>query len=537
MKFVENPNGKEYGKTIYGYNIINGEEVESETGERFESVNPSCTRDVVGTFPVSNANDVEKACKAAREALEGWRNTPAPVRGEIIGNIGHLLKKNKDLLSRAATREIGKTLKEASGSVQEAIDTSHFFQSEGRRLYGQTVPSEMKNKELYTYRRPLGVTGVITAGNFPIAVPSWKIIPALLCGNTVVWKPSEDAPSVAYFFVKLLEEAGVPKGVVNLVNGHGPSTGQHLLNMVDKGYFNKFSFTGSTAVGRQIGEVCGRNLLVPSLELGGKNPLIVMEDADIDLAVSGALWASFGTAGQRCTSAGNIILHKDIASKFKEKFFEEAKKIVIGNPLEGKPVLYGPMISQKFLDNFMKHYEVAKADGARMLYGNGRITSNNKPDNFVGNPDDGLYVWPVIWDNVTIDMKIAQEEFFGPVITIIEVNDIDEALKVANGTIYGLSSAIYTYNAEYMYKFKNQIGAGMSSINNSTTGAEAHLPFGGNGASGNNTRESGIWVIDAYTKWHAVNVDLSGKLQLAQMDTEYVEEKVETNFEEFFSTK
>lgn len=534
MKFLENKDGKKYGKTLYGYNIINGIEKESTNSERFDSHNPSYLKDKIGSFPLSTEQDIEEACLSAKEAFKLWKNTPAPVRGEIIGNIGHVLTKNKEMLAKLVTREVGKTPKEALGSVQEAIDTAHFFQSEGRRLYGQTVPSEMPNKELYTYRRPIGVTGVITAGNFPVAVPSWKIIPALLCGNTVVWKPSEDASTIAYVFVKLLEEAGVPKGVVNLVHGTGASSGQALLKMVDKGLIQKFSFTGSTEVGKIVGEVCGRNLLVPSLELGGKNPLIVMEDANIDLAVNGAVWSSFGTAGQRCTSAGNIILHKSIAKEFKEKFLAEAKKVRIGNPALGENVLYGPMMEKRFLNTFMKNYEMGKEDGATLLYGNGIITNDNKPNNFVGEPEEGLFVWPVIWDNVTIDMKIAQTEVFGPVITLIEVNDIDEAMDVANGTIYGLSSAIYTKNPEYMYKFKNEIGAGMSSINNSTTGAEAHLPFGGNGASGNNTRESGIWVIDAYTKWHAVNVDLSGKLQLAQMDTEYIEEKKEIDMSELF---
>jgi acyl-CoA reductase-like NAD-dependent aldehyde dehydrogenase len=534
MKFIENSQATEYGKTIYGYNLVNGEEVESESGGRFDSLNPSYRKDVVGSFPVSTEKDVENACKAAREAFKTWKDTPAPVRGEIIGNIGTLLSKNKETLGKVVTREIGKTPKEALGSVQEAIDTAHFFQSEGRRLYGQTVPSEMKNKELYTYRRPLGVTGVITAGNFPIAVPSWKIIPALLCGNTVIWKPSDDAAAIAYLFGKILEDAGVPKGVVNIVHGSGTGAGQALLKMVDQGYLQKFSFTGSTAVGRVIGEVCGRNLLVPSLELGGKNPLIVMEDADLDLAISGAIWASFGTAGQRCTSAGNIILHKDIAKEFKARFLEEAKKITIGNPCMGEPVLYGPMMAQRFLDNFMKNYDTGKADGATLLYGKGRITADNRPENFVGDPDEGLFVWPVIWDNVKMDMRLAQEEIFGPVIPLIEVADINEAMAAANGTPYGLSSAMYTNNPEYMYRFKTEISAGMSSINNSTTGAEAHLPFGGNGASGNNTRESGIWVIDSYTRWQAVNIDLSGKLQLAQMDTEYAEEKPETDLSELF---
>jgi len=534
MKLLENNQAKEYGKTLYGFNIINGQEKESE--ERFDSLNPSYLKDKVSSFPLSNEKDIEEACLSARKSFEKWKNLPAPVRGEIIANISYLLKKNKEFLARVIVREIGKTYKEALGSVQEAIDTCNFFQSEGRRLYGQTVPSEMKNKELYTYRRPLGVVGIITAGNFPIAVPSWKIIPALLTGNTIVWKPSEDAPTVAYFFAKIILEAGVPEGVLNVVNGTGHKTGQLMINMIDKKYFQKFSFTGSTRVGKIIGEVCGRNLIVPSLELGGKNPLIVMEDADIDLALSGSLWASFGTGGQRCTSAGNIILHKSIAKEFKERFIEEAKKIKIGNPNISNDIFYGPMMSERFLNNFLSHYEIGKKDGANLVYGNGKITSKNKPDNFVGDPDEGLFVWPAIWDNVNINMTIAQEEIFGPTINLIEVNNIDEAIEVANGTKYGLSSAIYTYNPMYMYKFKNEISAGMSSINNSTTGAEAHLPFGGNADSGNNTRESGIWVIESYTKWQAVNIDLSGKLQLAQMDTEYVQEKENLNFNEFLKS-
>ncbi|MBC7475046.1 MAG: aldehyde dehydrogenase family protein [Candidatus Sericytochromatia bacterium] len=536
MKLTDNDQAKDYGKTVYGYNYIDGQEVEASNNKRFNSTNPSYNKDLVGSFPLSTEEDVENACIAAKNAFKEWKNTPAPIRGGIIANIGDLLTKNKDVLAKIITREIGKTPKEAMGSVQEAIDTAHFFQSEGRRLYGQTVPSEMRNKELYTYRRPIGVTGVITAGNFPLAVPSWKIIPALLCGNTIVWKPSDDAAAVGYLFGKILEDAGVPKGVVNIIHGTGAEAGDALVKMVDKGYLQKFSFTGSTAVGRHIGEVCGRNLLVPSLELGGKNPLIVMEDADLDLAVHGAVWSSFGTAGQRCTSAGNIILHKDIAQTFKAKFLEAVKKIKIGNPLLGE-VLYGPMLAERFLNTFMKHYEIGKADGATLLYGNGQITKENKPEGFVGDPESGLYAWPVIWDNVKIDMRIAQEEIFGPVITLLEVNNIEEAMEVANGTPYGLSSAIYTNNPDYMYKFKNEIGAGMSSINNSTTGAEAHLPFGGNGASGNNTRESGIWVIDSYTRWHAVNVDLSGKLQLAQMDTQYVEEKTLTDFSTLLASK
>ncbi|HEX2914564.1 MAG TPA: aldehyde dehydrogenase family protein [Chloroflexia bacterium] len=504
--------------------LINGQEVAGTTG--FESKNPSLLKDVIGEFPEASKEQVREACLAARQAFESWRRLPAPIRGELIGNIGKAIEREKESLSHLLSREIGKTLKEARGDVQEAIDTCHFFQSEGRRLYGQTVPSEMPRKELMTYRRPLGVVGIITAGNFPVAVPSWKIIPALVTGNTIVWKPSEDCPATSYAFAKLIEEAGIPAGVLNVVFGGGKdSAGQYLIEMMDEGLLDKFAFTGSTAVGRQIGEVAGRNLLHPTLELGGKNPLVVMRDADLDNAVSGALWASFGTAGQRCTSAGNIIVDAPIYDEFKQRFLAEVKAIKIGNPLEYQGVLYGPFINEKFLRNWEKHYEWGQEDGATLLHGKGRITPDNKPEGFQGDPQAGYYGWPTVWENVKPGMRLFQQEIFGPTINLVKVDGIDEAVKVANSVEYGLSSAIYTNNREWAFQFKDNIQAGMTSINNSTTGAEAHMPFGGVKGSGNGTRESGIWVLESYTYWQGVNDDVSGKLQLAQMDTDYIAPK------------
>ena len=518
---------KEEGAPKAFHHLIGGQQVGSE--KTFESRNSSRLSDVIGTFPKATKEQVRQACETAKEAFKTWSKTPAPIRGEVIGAIGRAITREKEALSRLVTREMGKTLKEARGDVQEAIDTCHFFQSEGRRLYGQTVPSEMPNKELSTYRRPLGVVGMVTAGNFPVAVPAWKIIPALLTGNTIVWKPSEDAPACAYALVKLMEEAGLPEGVMNVVFGGGKdAAGEYLVEMMDEGLLAKFAFTGSTGVGRHIGEVAGRNLLHPTLELGGKNPLVVMRDADLDNAVAGALWASFGTGGQRCTSAGNIILDAPIYDAFKAKFLDETRRVKIGDPNEHDDVLYGPFINQRFFETWLSHYDWAE-DGATLLYGEGRITKENKPEGFMGDPDAGFYGWPTVWEGVKPGMKLFQTEVFGPTINLVKVDGIDEAIEAANAVDYGLSSAVYTNNREWAYAFKDRIEAGMTSINNSTTGAEAHMPFGGVKGSGNGTRESGMWVIDSYTYWHGVNDDVSGRLQLAQMDTGYIEsgEKVD----------
>jgi alpha-ketoglutaric semialdehyde dehydrogenase len=490
----------------------------SPPGAVFERRNPANRDDLVTVAPASTREQVFAACETAREAAAGWARVPAPERGRLLGRLAALLTVEKERLSRFVAREVGKPLREARGSVQEAIDTAEFFQSEGRRLYGQTVPSELPNKELFTYRRPIGVVGLITAGNFPIAVPSWKIVPALLCGNVIVWKPSDDAPGTAALFFELLRRAGVPSGVLNIVHGGGGGgAGEYLIEAVDAGLIDKVSFTGSTAVGRKIGEVCGRRLQVPSLELGGKNPLVVLADADLELAVEGALWASYGTAGQRCTSAGNIIVDRRVMPAFRERFVRRASSLKIGNPLEPHND-YGPFINERFLQRWIEQRAIGLSDGATLLLDGQRIGPGQSVPGFTGDAARGLYGSPRLFDNVRIDMRIAQEECFGPTINLIEVDGLEEAIRTANGTPYGLSSAIYTRDAHAMLRFKEEIKAGMTSINNSTTGAEAHLPFGGNGWSGNGTRESGIWVLDSYTRWQAVNVDLSGKLQKAQID-------------------
>ncbi len=502
------------------YHQIHGEDVDSAT--TFLSRNASQLDDVLGEFPEATREQVRYACQVAKQASQAWRSLPAPLRGELIGNLGNVLTREKEALSELLCREIGKPLPEARGDVQEAIDTCHFFQSEGRRLYGQTIPSEMPAKDLMTYRRPLGVVGIITAGNFPVAVPSWKIIPALLTGNTIVWKPSEDCPVTSYAFMKLIEEAGIPAGVMNVVFGSGnEGAGQFLVEMMDEQLLDKIAFTGSTTVGRQIGAIAGRNLIHPTLELGGKNPLVIMRDANLESAVTGALWASFGTAGQRCTSAGNILIDAPVYDEFKARFVNAAQQIRIGNPLQYQDVFYGPFINERFFSTWQQHYSWGHEDGATLLYGSGRITSTSRPEGFVGDPEAGYYGWPTIWEDVKPGMKIFQQEIFGPTINLVRVQGIEEAIDCANSVAYGLSSAIYTNNRHWAYQFRERIQAGMTSINNSTTGAEAHMPFGGVKGSGNGTRESGIWVIENYTYWQAVNDDVSGKLQRAQIDTNY----------------
>ena len=501
--------------------FVNGEWIKGS--KEIVSLNPADRRDQVAIFTEADKNQVRAACDSARNAYKKWANTPAPVRAGMIQNFGKLVEQNKLALSKVLTREIGKPLRESMGEVQEVIDTCNFFVSEGRRLYGQTVPSEMPNKELFTYRRPIGVFGCITACNFPAAVPSWYFVPALVAGNTCVWKPSEDALATAYYYTELMLKAGFPQGVFNVVFGNGPTTGAAFVELIDEGKFDKIGFTGSTAIGKRIGEACGRNLQTPCLELGGKNPLIVAEDANIDLALDGVIFSSFGTAGQRCTSLGNLIIHHKIYDNFVSKLVAKTKTLKIGNPTNEKN-FYGPLISERFLQNHEthlaklveKHHELPLGKG-------GRIGHGVSWDHFDGDAENGYYARPNFVLNVSMKDPIYSTETFGPLVNVLKYHDDDEAMAMANNHGYGLSSAIYTNDPQRIYKFKTEITAGMSSINNSTTGAEAHLPFGGNGKSGNGGRQSGIWVVDQFTKWHSVNWDMSGKLQLAQMDTEYVE--------------
>ena len=525
---ANNPNGS---PKVRGYNIINGNLTLASDGATYDSTNPAWLDDCLGEFPLSTKSDVHDALAAARASFPSWAAAPAPTRGQVIGNMGRLLMERKDDLVRLQAREIGKTLKECGGEIQEAIDTCLFFQSEGRRLYGQTVNSELPDKELFTYRRPLGVCGIINACNFPSAVPFWKMIPAIMCGNTCVWKSPQDSPLLSFALARVMHEAGLPDGVINLIHGKGSGAGQDLVDSADLGMVDKISFTGSTPVGKMIGETCGRNLVSASLELGGKNPLVIMPSANMENAVEGAYWAGFGTAGQRCTSLGNLIIHEDVYNEFVERFMEKVKSTVIGDSMRHDGVLYGSMLSEKYAVDFLKGIEMCEASGATKIWGEGRITNDNKPEKFHGDASEGVYMWPHVYVDVTEDMECFHEEIFGPVVTIVKARDFDHALHLANASPYGLSSAIYTNDRLEAYRYKTGIKAGMTGINNSTTGAEAHLPFGGVKGSGNGTRESGIWVIEAYSYWHAVNDELSGKLQLAQMDVEEIEmEEAEADY-------
>ncbi len=498
------------------------EELGSET---FVSINPAHTRDTLGAFACANKEQIRDACQTAAQAWQQWKHIPAPVRAGVIANFGKLLEANKEKLSQVMTREIGKPIKEARGDVQEAIDTCNFFISEGRRLYGMTVPSELPKKELTTYRRPIGVFACITAGNFPVAVPSWYFIPALVAGNVCVWKCPEDAPLTSYYFAQLLHQAGCPTGVFQVLFGKGAnSTGQLLVEAVEDKLIQKFGFTGSTAVGQTIGEICGRNMVSACLELGGKNPLVVLEDANIELALEGTLWSGYGTAGQRCTSLGNLILHEAIHDEFIEKLVERIRSIKIGDPMN-ESILYGPMISEKFMQSHLNNLNTLIESHHRVLTSpNGRIMDKQEWPQWKGrNPNEGYFCFPTLIAGVQREDTIYSTETFGPLFNVMKCRDLNDALHLANETGYGLSSAIYTQNPEHMHQWKEEISAGMTSINNSTTGAEAHLPFGGNGRSGNGSRQSGVWVIDQFTRWQAVNWDLSGQLQLAQVDTGYIQ--------------
>ena len=497
--------------------IIAGKARPDGPGGRSVSTNPAKLDDVVADVRLADAAVFVDACRAAREAQQGWARTPAPIRGRAIQQIGRLVEDNKEALARLVTREIGKPYAESLGEVQEIIDTANFFLGEGRRLYGQTVPSEMHDKQLFTFRNPVGVAAIITAGNFPVAVPSWYLIPALLCGNTVVWKPAEYAPVLGEALTELFLHGGLPHGVLNTVLAEGQATFDGLSQALEAGLVDKVGFTGSSEVGSRIGELCGRHLQSPCLELGGKNPLVVMPDADLDLAAEGALFSGFGTAGQRCTSLGTVFVHDSVHDDFLTRFAQRTETAAIGDPTAD--VLYGPMIHERFADRFGGWLEMI--EGHHTVHGStgtGRITAGSPREGFVGDPEAGLYYHPTIVDGITAKDELYRTETFGPIVGVGSFGDFDEAIELANGHGYGLSSSIYTDSPAAAFRFRERVSAGMVSVNNSTSGAEAHLPFGGNGKSGNGSRQSGMWVLDQFTRWQSLNWDYAGKLQKAQMD-------------------
>jgi alpha-ketoglutaric semialdehyde dehydrogenase len=502
--------------------LIAGRPDPNAPGGTFDVPNPARLDETVATAALGDATTFVEACRTAREAQEAWARVPAPTRGRAIQVLGRLVEDNAESLARIMTREIGKPIAEARGSVQEVVDTCTFFASEGRRLYGMTVPSELPDKQLFTFRNPVGVAAIVTAGNFPVAVPSWYLVPALLSGNTAVWKPAEYAPATSEALAQLFLHAGFPPGVFNMVLADGPTTFEGLSQALDAGLVDKVGFTGSSDVGRRIGELAGRHLQTPCLELGGKNPLVVMPDADLDLAVEGALFSGFGTAGQRCTSLGTVIVHEGVHDEFLSRFADAVESAAIGDPFE--TVLYGPMISSRFCERFLGWLDwVQPHHAVRGSTGTGRIMRENPREGFVGDPDAGLYVHPTIVDGVTTDDDLYKQETFGPIVGVASFADFDEAMALANGHGYGLSSSIYTTDPLNVFRFRERISAGMVSVNNSTTGAEAHLPFGGNGRSGNGARQSGVWVLDQFTRWQSMNWDYSGRLQKAQMDVGDVE--------------
>ncbi len=500
------------------WSVIDGHPAHDDDAGRLEVTNPA-TGEVTGVTRTAAPATFAAAAASAHAAQAAWAAVPAPVRGVAIHRLGRLLEDNKESLSRLVTAEIGKPIAESRGEVQEAIDTCIFFASEGRRLYGQTVPSEMADKQLFTYRVPVGTMAIITAGNFPVAVPSWYVVPALVAGNAVVWKPAEYTPTIAEAVTRLVHAAGIPPEVFQLVLTAGEDTSVGLEAALADGSVQKVGFTGSSAVGTRIGELCGRHRQTPTLELGGKNPLVVMPDADLDLAVEGALFSGFGTAGQRCTSLGVLLVHDAVLEDFRDRFRAAVEGAVVGDPTRDD-VLYGPMINERFARNTEKWLgEIQPHHTTFGSTGMGRITADNPRDGFVGDHEAGIYLHPTVVEGVTPDDVLYREETFGPLVPMASFASFDEALDLANGHGYGLSSSIYTTDPRTAFRYRDGISAGMVSVNNSTSGAEAHLPFGGNGRSGNGARQSGIWVLEQVTRWQSMNWDLSGRLQKAQMET------------------
>jgi aldehyde dehydrogenase (NAD+) len=487
-------------------NYIGGEWVDAVSGETFESKSPA-NGAAIGTFPRSSAEDVDRAVAAAKTAYEDWRLVPAPRRGEILFRFAQLLTEQKEDVSQLMAREMGKVLPEARGDVQEAIDMAYYMGGEGRRLFGQTTPSELPDKFNMSVRQPIGVVGVITPWNFPIAIPSWKILPALVCGNTVVFKPATDTPTLGERFVELLIEAGVPSGVVNVVHGGGGEVGNAIVTHPD---VPVITLTGSRETGVQVTKDAADRLKHVHLELGGKNAIIVLDDADLDLAVEGILWSAFGTSGQRCTAASRVIAHERVYDELTSGLVREAEKLRLGVGWEDDTDV-GPVINEAALEKIHSYTTIGKDEGATLLTG-GEVASDN-------GLDKGFYYRPTIFGDVDPEMRIAQEEIFGPTTAVIKTNDVDEAIRVSNGIKYGLSSSIFTRDVNKAFRAMRDLKAGITYINAGTIGAEVHLPFGGVKDTGNGHREAGQAALDFFTEWKSIYVDYSGRLQKAQIDT------------------
>jgi len=497
-------NGLQNGRIFS--NWIGGESRPSHSGELFENRNPADRDDVIGLFPQSTTEDADAAVAAAAAAFDSWRLVPAPRRAEILLRAAQLITERKEQFARDMTREMGKVLEETRGDVQEAIDMTAFMAGEGRRLYGQTVPSELPDKFAMSLRQPVGVCALITPWNFPMAIPSWKIAPALVCGNTVVLKPATLTPLSALNFIKILVEAGVPPGVVNLVTG-GPDVGTRL-SMHES--VRVVSFTGSTAVGRLVNQNAAPSFKKVHLEMGGKNVIIVMDDAPLELAVEGCLWGGFGTTGQRCTAASRVVVHDRIYDDFLEAFVRGVKSLRVGNGLDPS-IQVGPVVSEAQLDTVTRYVEIGRQEGARLVVGGHRLDA--------GAHAQGWFHEPTVFAGVDPQMRIAQEEIFGPVVSVIRCRSLDEAIAIGNGVAYGLSASIYTRDVNTAFRAMRDLYTGIFYVNAPTIGAEVHLPFGGTRATGNGHREAGTAALDVFSEWKSVYVDFSGRLQRAQIDT------------------
>jgi acyl-CoA reductase-like NAD-dependent aldehyde dehydrogenase len=486
-------------------NYIGGAWVPSPSGAVFENRNPADDRDVVGLFQQSTADDAAAAIEAAAHAYDSWRLVPAPKRAEILFRAAQLLVERKEMFARDMTREMGKVLEETRGDVQEAIDMTYFMAGEGRRQYGQTVPSELRDKFAMSVRQPLGVAAMITPWNFPMAIPSWKIVPALVCGNTVVFKPATLTPLSAINFVKVLEDAGVPPGVVNLVTG-GPEVGTVLATHDD---VKVVSFTGSTAVGRIVNQNAAPGFKKVHLEMGGKNVVMIMDDAQLELAVEGCLWGGFGTTGQRCTAASRVVVHEKVYDAFLREFATRAAALRVGNGLDERSQV-GPSVSEGQLQTVMKYVDIGRSEGARLVTGGRRLDG--------GVHAHGWFHEPTIFADVDPRMRIAQEEIFGPVVSVMRCQSLEEAIAIGNGVAYGLSASIYTRDVNTAFTAMRDLYTGIFYVNAPTIGAEVHLPFGGTKATGNGHREAGTAALDVFSEWKSIYVDFSGRLQRAQID-------------------
>ncbi|HKE90453.1 MAG TPA: aldehyde dehydrogenase family protein, partial [Gemmatimonadales bacterium] len=487
-------------------NFIAGEWVAPATGSYFENHNPADWNDLIGCFPRSGPDDVRRAVESAKRGFAQWSKTPAPSRGAVLQRVGELLVAKKEDIARAMTREMGKVLAETRGDVQEGIDTAFYAASEGRRLFGRVVPSELKNKWAMSFRRPIGVAGIITPFNFPLAIPTWKMFPALLCGNAVIFKPAEDVPHTGHLLVEVLLDAGLPPEVIQLVHGQGSVVGKAIIEHPD---VPVISFTGSTETGSIIGATCGRMHKRLSLEMGGKNAMLVMDDADLDLALDGVLWGAFGTTGQRCTATSRLILHEKIHDRFLKMLGDRASRLRLGPGLDANTEV-GPLIHEEARRKVVEYVDIGKREGAAVVVGGAQPSAKGL--------DAGWFFQPTVLAGVKPGMRVEQEEIFGPVLSTIKVGSLDEAVRVNNDVQYGLSSSLYTRDVNAAFRAMSDLDNGITYINAPTIGAEAHLPFGGVKQTGNGHREGGWEVYEFYSETKVCYIDYSGQLQRAQID-------------------